>query len=189
MSDEWITVEEQVVAEAVAPFVKTVGDAVEAATAVLEALREAGFDVYRPACGTCGGSGKVDSSCSDQCDYEVACPDCVDGRVPPVSDERITGAAAHSLANKLLMEPYEFDDWNAAHERIADWHIDSKGHRVCGCEVHQAHCPDCHAPACDKCEGTGMRNNGPETSGIGRPDWFEEWPCPSCQGSGLDGGE
>src|SRR5690606_4399256 len=34
-------------------------------------------------CGTCGGSGKVDSSCSDQCDYEVACPDCVDGRVPP----------------------------------------------------------------------------------------------------------
>src|SRR5690606_13522890 len=34
-------------------------------------------------CGTCGGSGKVASSCSDQCDYEVACPDCVDGRVPP----------------------------------------------------------------------------------------------------------
>ena len=63
-----------------------------------------------------------------------------------MSDERITGAAAHFLANKLLMEPYEFDDWNAAHERIADWHIDSKGHRVCGCEVHQAHCPDCHAP-------------------------------------------
>src|SRR5690606_5989432 len=58
-------------------------------------------------------------------------------RRPPVSDERITGAAAHSLANKLLMEPYEFDDWNAAHERIADWHIDPKGHRVCGCEVHQ----------------------------------------------------
>ena len=47
MSDEWITVE-QVVAEAVAPFVETVGDAAEAATAVLEALREAGFDVYRP---------------------------------------------------------------------------------------------------------------------------------------------
>src|SRR5690606_18749803 len=137
VSDEWITVEEQVVAEALAPFVEMVGDAVEAATAVLEALREAGFDVYRPdwcprrvgrvdrpraddwtECGTCGGSGKVASSCSDQCDYEVACPDCVDGRVPPVSGERITGAAAHSLANKLLMEPYEFDDWNAAHERI-----------------------------------------------------------------------
>src|SRR5690606_30009214 len=99
VSDEWITVEEQVVAEAVAPFVEMVGDAVEAATAVLEALREAGFDVCRPdwcprrvgrvdrpraddwtECGTCGGSGKVASSCSDQCDYEVACPDCVDGR-------------------------------------------------------------------------------------------------------------
>jgi len=47
VSDEWITAE-QVVAEAVAPFVETVGDAAEAATAVLEALREAGFDVYRP---------------------------------------------------------------------------------------------------------------------------------------------
>ena len=47
MSDERIAVE-QVVAEAVAPFVETVGDAAEAATAVLEALREAGFDVYRP---------------------------------------------------------------------------------------------------------------------------------------------
>ena len=35
-----------------------------------------------PECGTCEGTGKVDSSCSDQCDYEVACPDCVDGRVP-----------------------------------------------------------------------------------------------------------
>ena len=39
MSDERITVE-QIVAEAVAPFVETVGDAAEAATAVLEALRE-----------------------------------------------------------------------------------------------------------------------------------------------------
>lgn len=39
------------------------------------------------------------------------------------------------------------------------------------------------ARPCDECGGTGMRNNGPETSGIGRPDWFEEWPCPSCQGS------
>ena len=48
MSDEWITPVEQVVAEAVAPFVEMVGDAVEAATAVLEALRKAGFDVYRP---------------------------------------------------------------------------------------------------------------------------------------------
>ena len=47
MSDEWITFE-QVVAQAVAPFVETVGDAAEAATAVLGALREAGFDVYRP---------------------------------------------------------------------------------------------------------------------------------------------
>lgn len=46
MSDEWIT-DEQVVAQAVAPFVETVGDAAEAATAVLEALREAGFDVCR----------------------------------------------------------------------------------------------------------------------------------------------
>ena len=46
MSDEQIT-DEQVVAQAVAPFVETVGDAAEAATAVLEALREAGFDVYR----------------------------------------------------------------------------------------------------------------------------------------------
>src|SRR5690606_10332244 len=105
VSDGWLTVEEQVVAEAVAPFMKTVGDAVEAATAVLEALRGAGFDVYVDrlraddwpegwphrvdrvdrlrkdgwtVCGTCGGSGKVDSSCSDQCDYQVACPDCVD---------------------------------------------------------------------------------------------------------------
>lgn len=25
-----------------------------------------------------------------------------------------------------------------------------------------------------------MRNNGPETSGVGRPDWFEEWLCPDC---------
>ena len=45
MSDEQIT-DEQVVAQAVAPFVETVGDAVEAATAVLEALREAGFEWY-----------------------------------------------------------------------------------------------------------------------------------------------
>ena len=47
MSDEWITFE-QVVAQAVAPFVETVGDAAEAARAVLEALREAGFDVLAP---------------------------------------------------------------------------------------------------------------------------------------------
>lgn len=47
MSDERITVE-QVVAEAVAPFVETVGDAVEAAAAALAALRDAGFEWYRP---------------------------------------------------------------------------------------------------------------------------------------------
>lgn len=56
-------------------------------------LRLAGVDVTSPVdrlrkagwteCGTCGGSGKVASSCSDQCDYEVACPVCVAGRVPP----------------------------------------------------------------------------------------------------------
>src|SRR5690606_32516171 len=45
VSDEWIT-DEQVVAQAVAPFVETVGDAVEAATAVLAAVREAGFEWY-----------------------------------------------------------------------------------------------------------------------------------------------
>ena len=39
---------EQVVAQAVAPFVETVGDAVEASVAALAALRAAGFDVYRP---------------------------------------------------------------------------------------------------------------------------------------------
>jgi len=45
----------------------------------VDRLRKDGW----PECETCGGSGKVDSSCSDQCDYEIACPDCVDGRVPP----------------------------------------------------------------------------------------------------------
>ena len=44
-----------------------------------DGLRADGWTV----CGTCGGGGKVASSCSDQCDYEIACPDCVDGRVPP----------------------------------------------------------------------------------------------------------
>ena len=33
---------------------------------------------------------------------------------------------------------------------------------------------------CGTCGGTGMCNNGPETSGVGRPDWFEEWLCPDC---------
>lgn len=47
VSDEQIT-DEQVVAQAVAPFVETVGDAVETATAVLAAVREAGFEWYRP---------------------------------------------------------------------------------------------------------------------------------------------
>ena len=32
----------------------------------------AGFVV----CGECEGFGKVDSSCSDQCSYEITCPTC-----------------------------------------------------------------------------------------------------------------
>src|SRR5690606_10670344 len=60
----------------------------------VDRLREDGWTE----CGTCGGSGKVASSCSDQCDYEVACPDCVNGLVPP---DGMVEAAAKAMYARM----------------------------------------------------------------------------------------
>ena len=57
-------------------------------------------------CKSCGGSGKVDSSCptpDGPCGYEVSCPDCIRGRQPtPEVRERMVDA---------MVERDEVADW------------------------------------------------------------------------------
>ena len=52
------------------------------------------------------------------------------------------GAARRSFIQRLVNDPYA-SDWSERHERIAEWHYDDKGHRICGCVIEQAFCPDC----------------------------------------------
>ena len=81
----------------------------------VDRLREDGWTE----CGTCGGSGKVASSCSDQCDYEVACPDCVDGRVPP--DGMVDAAYSVLMGNGIHELPIDESDVRRALVAAARW--------------------------------------------------------------------
>ena len=83
----------------------------------VDRLRADGWTV----CGTCGGSGKVASSCSDQCDYEIACPDCVDGRVPP--DGMVEAAAKAIHDNDRGTRPTEDERWDQLGEIQEFYHL------------------------------------------------------------------
>jgi hypothetical protein len=66
------------------------GAAVAESVCVSTTEREGRSVVDTVDCGTCGGTGKVDSSCptpDGPCGYETRCPDCANGRQPTMEDD------------------------------------------------------------------------------------------------------
>jgi hypothetical protein len=59
----------------------------------------------------------------------------------------LSGAARKSVVRWLEDDSNMFGpEWDQKHDRwIADWYVDEKNHRVCGCELHQAFCAICYA--------------------------------------------
>jgi len=54
---------------------------------------------------------------------------------------QLKGAARRSIIEWLRNNEYD-PDWDSKHIKVSEYHQDEHGHVVCGCEIHQAWCPD-----------------------------------------------